>query len=188
MEISRIRALRGPNLWSRFTAIEAVVSSTSADLNGMSMIEMAARMNVLCPGIGTPDTAPENTAAAPHLLGWAALRLQQLAGCPVRFLQSKPTAEPGVCRIVIEYSEEAVGRLALESANSLFCATRDSGSFDATTAIAALSELDEDIRLGPSTGSIVQAAIERGIPYRRLTQGSLVQFGWGIHHRRIQAA
>jgi cyanophycin synthetase len=188
MDISRIRALRGPNLWSRFTAIEAVVTSTNADLSGMSTIEMATRMNALCPGIGMPDAAPDNTAAAPYLLGWAALRLQQLAGCPVRFLQSKPTSEPGVHRIIIEYSEEAVGRLALESATSLFGAARDAGSFDATKAIAALSELDEDIRLGPSTGSIVQAAIERGIPYRRLTQGSLVQFGWGIHQRRIQAA
>jgi cyanophycin synthetase len=26
MEVSRIRALRGPNLWSRHTAIEAIVS------------------------------------------------------------------------------------------------------------------------------------------------------------------
>jgi cyanophycin synthetase len=188
MDISRIRALRGPNLWSRFTSIEAVVTSSVADMNGMSPSEMATRMNALCPGIGTPDAAPDNTAAAPYLLGWAALRLQQLAGCPVRFLQSKPTSEPGVHRIVIEYSEEAVGRLALESATSLFGASRDSGTFDAAKAIAALSELDEDIRLGPSTGSIVQAAIERGIPYRRLTQGSLVQFGWGIHQRRIQAA
>jgi cyanophycin synthetase len=26
MEVSRIRALRGPNLWSRHTAIEAIVT------------------------------------------------------------------------------------------------------------------------------------------------------------------
>jgi cyanophycin synthetase len=188
MDISRIRALRGPNLWSRFTVIEAVVTSTDADLNGMPLIELTARMNALCPGIGTPDAVPDNTAAAPYLLGWAMLRLQQIAGCPVRFWQAKSTSEPGVCRIVVEYSEEAVGRLALESATLLFTAARDAGSFDASKAIGALSELDEDIRLGPSTGSIVQAAIERGIPYRRLTQGSLVQFGWGIHQRRIQAA
>ena len=44
------------------------------------------------------------------------------------------------------------------------------------------------MRLGPSTGSIVDAAVARGIPYRRLTRGSLVQFGWGVKQRRIQAA
>ena len=47
---------------------------------------------------------------------------------------------------------------------------------------------DEDIRLGPSTASIVDAAIARGIPYQRLTEGSLVQLGWGSKQRRIQAA
>jgi len=41
---------------------------------------------------------------------------------------------------------------------------------------------------GPTTGAIVQAALQRGIPYRRLTEGSLVQFGWGSKQRRIQAA
>ncbi|MBL8420939.1 MAG: cyanophycin synthetase, partial [Dechloromonas sp.] len=46
----------------------------------------------------------------------------------------------------------------------------------------------EDIRLGPSTGAIVSAALARGIPFRRLTQGSLVQFGWGSKQKRIQAA
>jgi cyanophycin synthetase len=54
--------------------------------------------------------------------------------------------------------------------------------------MADLRELDEDERLGPSTGAIVEAAVARGIPYRRLTRGSLVQFGWGSKQRRIQAA
>jgi cyanophycin synthetase len=30
--------------------------------------------------------------------------------------------------------------------------------------------------------------VARGIPFRRLTEGSLVQFGWGSRQRRIQAA
>jgi cyanophycin synthetase len=34
----------------------------------------------------------------------------------------------------------------------------------------------------------VQAAVARGIPYRRLTEGSMVQFGWGHRQLRIQAA
>ena len=31
MEVSRIRALRGPNLWSKNTAIEAIVSCADAE-------------------------------------------------------------------------------------------------------------------------------------------------------------
>jgi cyanophycin synthetase len=64
----------------------------------------------------------------------------------------------------------------------------DDTPFDTAGAIAKLKELDEDVRLGPSTGAIVDAAVARGIPYRRLTQGSLVQFGWGSRQRRIRAA
>ncbi len=67
-------------------------------------------------------------------------------------------------------------------------AADEDAPFDLEGALAQLRELDEDVRLGPSTGSIVDAAIARNIPYRRLTEGSLVQFGWGSRQRRIQAA
>ena len=33
MDVSRIRALRGPNLWSRHTAIEAIVACTDDECN-----------------------------------------------------------------------------------------------------------------------------------------------------------
>src|SRR6185503_8973787 len=60
--------------------------------------------------------------------------------------------------------------------------------FDTEAAVAELRAIDEDVRLGPSTGAIVNAAAARGIPFRRLTEGSLVQFGWGARQRRIWAA
>ena len=90
--------------------------------------------------------------------------------------------------MVVEYSEESVGRQAFADAQQLIEAALGSGDFDADTAIANLRELDEDERLGPSTGAIVEAAVARGIPFRRLTRGSMVQFGWGSRQRRIQAA
>ncbi|MCL4108895.1 UNVERIFIED_CONTAM: hypothetical protein GTU68_008090 [Idotea baltica] len=40
---------------------------------------------------------------------------------------------------------------------------------------------------GPSTASLVKAAEDRGIPWLRLNQYSLVQFGHGVHQQRIQA-
>src|SRR5262249_32438231 len=54
--------------------------------------------------------------------------------------------------------------------------------------VERLHELANDVRLGPSTGAIVRAALARGIPFRRLNTGSLVQLGQGIHQRRILAA
>ena len=91
-------------------------------------------------------------------------------------------------QVVVEYTEEKVGRLAFEEALRLLAAAAEGHAFDSAAALAALRALDEDIRLGPSTGAIVNAAVQRGIPFRRLTEGSLVQFGWGSRQRRIWAA
>src|SRR4029434_6038243 len=60
--------------------------------------------------------------------------------------------------------------------------------FDVSAEIQQLRAHDQQIRLGPSTGSIVRAAVERGIPPRRLNDGSLVQLGWGSTQHRILAA
>src|SRR5207344_156403 len=54
--------------------------------------------------------------------------------------------------------------------------------------VLALRKLNEDVRLGPSTGSITRAAEARRIPVRRMTTGSLVQLGYGARARRIWAA
>jgi cyanophycin synthetase len=118
----------------------------------------------------------------------ATLGLQAHAGCPVAFSRSVATAKNGVFLVVVEYTVEAVGRLAVDMAMELCIAAQDKLPFDLDDSFQRLRTLDEELRLGPSTGAIVAAAVARGIPYRRLTEGSLVQFGWGSKQRRIQAA
>jgi cyanophycin synthetase len=189
MDVTRIRALRGPNLWSRNLAIEAVVSCTESE-RAMAQIEgFETRLRALFPAIGAlhPEGGDTDLSLA-HVLQTAALALQAQAGCPVTFARTTATIDPGVYQVVVEYSEESVGRQAFADAQQLIEAALGSGDFDADTAIANLRELDEDERLGPSTGAIVEAAVARGIPFRRLTRGSMVQFGWGSRQRRIQAA
>ncbi len=189
MEVSRIRALRGPNLWSRHTAIEAVVSCTQAECDIAQIPQFEARLRARFPEIGMLQL-PGHTDAVTmaHILEVAALALQAQAGCPVSFSRTGTTLDEGVFQVVFEYSEEEVGRLAFTLARDLCNAAVADSTFDLALALDQLRELDEDVRLGPSTGSIVDAAVRRSIPYRRLTQGSLVQFGWGSKQRRIQAA
>ncbi|MBO9352727.1 cyanophycin synthetase [Bordetella petrii] len=190
MEVSRIRALRGPNLWSRNTAIEAIVTCDDTECAiDEHLPEFEARLRARFPQIGRlrPEGQQEALPIA-HVLQVAALALQAHAGCPVTFGRSAATIEPGVFQVVVEYSEEAVGRLAIEQAAQLLEAALDDTPFDLAGALARLRELDEDLRLGPSTGAIVNAAVARNVPFRRLTQGSMVQFGWGSRQRRIQAA
>jgi cyanophycin synthetase len=189
MEVSRVRALRGPNVWSRHTAIEAVVACREGDCSIDVIPGFETRLRARFPDVGAlRPIGHRGPISVAHALQFSALGLQALAGCPVTFSRTEPTGEPGLFFVVVEYSEEAVGRLAFDYARELCQATLDDAPFDLAAALAKLRELDEDIRLGPSTGSIVQAALARGIPYRRLTEGSLVQFGWGARQRRIQAA
>jgi cyanophycin synthetase len=189
MNVSRIRALRGPNLWSRNTAIEAIVQCEEAERSIAALPGFEPRLRELFPTIGAlPAARDSSPLSIAHALEAAALALQAQAGCPVTFSRTTATVEAGVYQVVVEYTEEDVGRLAIDFARELVAAAADGGDFDLAAALTRLRELDEDIRLGPSTGAIVQAAVARGIPYRRLTQGSLVQFGWGSRQRRIQAA
>ena len=190
MEVSRIRALRGPNMWSRHTAIEAVVHCKPEEQSIADMPQFEPRLRALFPSIGPlrPASAQRLNVSLAHVFEQAALALQAQAGCPVTFSQTHVTSEPGTYQVIVEYSEEDVGRLAFDAAAKLLDAVLNGGSFEADVVIKQLREQDEDVRLGPSTGSIVDAAVARGVPFRRLTQGSLVQFGWGAKQRRIWAA
>ncbi len=189
MEVSRIRALRGPNLWSRHTAIQAIVTCDEGECAIANLPGFEARLRERFPELG--DLIPSDhldTVSIAHALEFCALGLQAQASCPVTFSRTTQTIEPGVYQVVVEYTEEDVGRLAFERAEQLCLSALHDTPFDLTATLHELQELDEDIRLGPSTGAIVAAAVARGIPYRRLTQGSLVQFGWGSKQKRIQAA
>jgi cyanophycin synthetase len=189
MHISRTKALRGPNLWSRQTAIEATVACSDTECAIAAIPGLDARLRDRFPDLDlAPSGNREHSLSLAHVLQRAALALQARAGCRVSFGRTRPTSEAGVFQVVVEYSEEPVGRLALELAHALCDAAVADQPFDAADAVARLRELDEDSRLGPSTGAIVQAAVKRGIPFQRLTEGSMVQFGWGSRQRRIQAA
>lgn len=187
MDISRIRALRGPNLWSRHTAIEAIVACKPSERSLTGLPGFETRLRALFPSLGPLRRDPAEASLA-HVLEVTTLALQAQAGCPVTFSRTTETTEPGTYQVVVQYTEEDVGRRALSNAESLLRAALADGFFDVDGCVQVLRELDEDVRLGPSTGAIVQAAQARGIPYRRLTSGSLVQFGWGSRQRRIWAA
>ncbi len=189
MQITRIRALRGPNIWTRSTAVEAIVQCDAAERDISLLPGFEDRLRARFPRIGAlrPEGAGQPVSLA-DVLEAAALSLQALAGCPVTFSRSHATVEEGTYQVVVEYTEEAVGQQAMEQADRLVQAALADAPFDADAVIAQLRELDEDERIGPSTGAIVDAAVARGIPVRRLTSGSLVQLGWGSKARRIQAA
>ena len=181
--------LRGPNLWSRHTALEAIVFCDESERSIDSIPDFENKIRERFPQLGSMRRGGHNEVLSlAHALEHAALGLQAQAGCPVTFSRTLQTVDVGVHQVVVEYIEEVVGRMAFDFAFALIQATLNDAPFDLAAALSELEALYEDVRLGPSTGSIVDAAVQRNIPYRRMTKGSMVQFGWGSKQKRIQAA
>ena len=187
MVIEKVRALRGPNLWTRKTALELDCVLSDDEQDAWSILGLRARLLAALPTLS--DWARE--ASSPNLaqvLAQVVLELQRQARCPVGFVGGAKAVEARRYLVAVEYSEEAVGRLAVDEAQELYRSIREGRDYDVAAAVERLRTLDEDVRLGPSTGSIVRAALERGIPVMRLNEHSLVQLGFGARRRLIQAA
>ncbi|MBJ6978445.1 MULTISPECIES: cyanophycin synthetase [unclassified Luteimonas] len=132
-----------------------------------------------------------------HVLEHVAIELQNIAGEDVTFGKTRSVDDrPGVYTVVYEYTQReegiAAGELAMRLVASLLPESlRPAGSVPDDWAWEEAR--DGFIRyaqrraLGPSTASLVRAAEERGIPWLRLNERSLVQFGHGRYQQRIQA-
>ncbi len=132
-----------------------------------------------------------------HIMEHVAIELQNVAGSAVTFGRTRSVeGREGVYNMVFQYKDRAVGlaasELALELLQSLL--PEDIRSKDAPGDDWDFKEeRDRFIRsaqrraLGPSTASLVNAAEDRGIPWLRLNDYSLVQFGHGRFQQRIQA-
>ncbi|MBK8286362.1 MAG: cyanophycin synthetase [Ahniella sp.] len=132
-----------------------------------------------------------------HVLEHVAIEVQNVAGEDVTFGKTRSIDDrPGVYSVVYEYTqrEEGIeaGELALKLLASLLPKNlRPEGSVEDDWSWPEAR--DEFIRyaqrraLGPSTMSLVRAAEARDIPWFRLNDQSLVQFGHGKYQQRIQA-
>ncbi len=86
-------------------------------------------------------------------------------------------------------ADNVVGRAALEVGHRLLMAAiNDDAVRPARRRLPRLTDLVDRLCLGPSTAHIVDAATDRRIPSIRLTDGNLVQLGYGAAQRRIWTA
>src|SRR5947199_1720265 len=130
-----------------------------------------------------------------HVLEHVAIELQCLAGTPVSYGKTRGHGLPrGQYHVIYSYEEEVVGLEAAELGVRLIrhlLPPERPESLDGDWSFQA--ELEDLVRLaqrrafGPSTAALVRAAEERGVPWIRLNDRSLVQLGHGRYQRRIQA-
>jgi cyanophycin synthetase len=122
-----------------------------------------------------------------HVVEHVALEIQTLAGMDTGFGRTRETKTPGVYNVVFNYIEEKVGVYAAEAAVRVVEAVIKDEEYNLQYDIQKMREIREDTRLGPSTGSIVDEAISRDIPWIRLNNQSLVQLGYGKNQVRFRA-
>ncbi|HEX8391016.1 MAG TPA: cyanophycin synthetase, partial [Longimicrobium sp.] len=199
LRVSRLRAVRGPNFWRlapviacdvTLGSLEDVPTSDIPGFNDRLLAAMPTLYEHPC-SRGTEGGFVERLREGthlPHVLEHVALEMQTLAGTDVSFGRVVESGDPGVWWLIVAYEEEEVGLQAVRDAVKLVRACMSGEEYPVQKAVEDLHDLLENVRLGPSTGAIVEEARRRAIPVRRLNSHSLVQLGLGINLRRVQAA
>lgn len=199
MKILAIQALRGPNIWS----INRKLIQMRLDLEDLEqrptnvIAGFRERIEKLIPSLqshrcskGAPGgflTRVEEGTWMGHVIEHIALEIQTLAGMETGFGRTRQTKTEGIYNVVFSYLEEKAGIYAAESAVHIAEALINDIEYDLDHDIHRMRELRESERLGPSTGSIVDEAIARDIPWIRLNKSSLVQLGYGKNQVRFRA-
>ncbi|MFM7877977.1 MAG: cyanophycin synthetase [Microcystis panniformis] len=203
MKILRTQTLRGPNYWSirrdklivMRLDLEDLAEKPSNEIPGFyeGLIDVLPSLveHYCSPGYrgGFFERVRTGTYMG-HIIEHIALELQELAGTPVGFGRTRSTSTPGVYNVVFEYVEEQAGRYAGRAAVRLCQSIVDTGTYskeELAQDLADLRDLCNNAALGPSTETIVKEAQARNIPWLLLSARAMVQLGYGVHQKRIQA-
>lgn len=200
MKIENIQVLRGPNIWStnRKKLVQMRLDLQEMEHHPSNKIPgFLERLEKMIPTLyehrcspGVPGGFFQRVAAGTwmgHVVEHVALEIQTLAGMDTGFGRTRETKKPGVYNVVFNYIEEKVGVYAAEAAVRVVTAIIKDEEYNLQYDIQKMREIREDTRLGPSTGSIVDEAIARDIPWIRLNNQSLVQLGYGKNQVRFRA-
>ncbi len=200
MKILDIKVMNGPNYWSakRHKLIVMLLDLEELEERPTNKIDgFLEHMKALMPSLyehrcseGVPGgffTRVKEGTWMGHVIEHIALELQTLAGMETGFGRTRESDKKGVYHVVFSYYEAKAGIYTAKAAVKIAEALIAGEPYNLEEDIQNLREIREDERLGPSTGSIVEEAIRRKIPYIRLNGSSLVQLGYGKNQKRIRA-
>ncbi len=210
MKIVETRVYQGPNLYAHFPCIRLTLQLGVLEqwpsaripgfVEGLLHALPTLHEHTCSPGVpgGFVQRLREYDEGTwlGHVLEHVAIELQNLAGAKVSFGKTRGTGKTGEYHVVFEYEDARAGQAATELAmrllHHLVPADIDVGvareaDFNFDQELTALIRQVQRRALGPSTLSLVRAAEGRSIPWLRLNDYSLVQFGHGKWQRRIQA-
>ena len=200
MKIVEIKILRGPNYWSNYRNKLIAMKLDLEELEELPTNKIdgfAERIATLIPSMishrcsrgnegGFFERVEEGTWMG-HVIEHIALEIQTLAGMECGFGRTRGTGTKGIYNVVYSYMGENVGIYAAKASVRIAEALIEGTEYDLDSDIKTMREMREKDRFGPSTGSIVDEAVARDIPYIRLNDESLVQLGYGKNQVRFRA-
>lgn len=200
MQIIEIKVMRGPNFWSINRKKLIVMKLDLGEMEELPTNKIKGfdeRIQLLMPSLmdhrcsegvkGGLFLRIKDGTWMGHVIEHIALELQTLAGMECGYGRTRSTGTKGVYNVVFSYMEEAVGIYAAKAAVKVCEALIKGEAYDVDTDVRNMRELRENVRFGPSTGSIVDEAIARDIPFIRVNSQSLVQLGYGKNQVRFRA-
>lgn len=200
MQIIEIKTLRGPNYWSNYRKKLIVMKLDLQELEELPTNKITGfsdRLKAMIPTMqshrcskdhegGFFERVEEGTWMG-HVIEHIALEIQSLAGMEVGFGRTRSTGNRGVYNVVFSYLEETVGVYAAKASVAIAQSIIDGSEYDLAADVKHMRRMRERVRLGPSTGSIVEEAVARDIPFIRLNNESLIQLGYGKNQVRFRA-
>jgi len=202
IEFLNVLHLRGPNIWTYRSVLEAWVDIHDLEDCPSNVIPgFYERLTAMLPSLvehrcsigergGFLKRLRDGTWPG-HILEHVTLELQNLAGMTGGFGKARETSIRGVYKVVIRAWQKDVSTAALHMGHDLLMAAIEDRPYDVDAAVLRLRDLVDSYMLGPSTRCIVEAAADksRRIPFiRLLAEGNLVQLGYGARQRRIWTA
>lgn len=198
MKVAEKRIMRGPNYWSVKHPKIIVLKVDLEDLANVTTGEVsgfAERLEAAFPEMykhrsgedtgGFLRKVREGTDFS-KVIQHIALELQTQAGMDSGFGRSCATEKEGVFTVIFSYQEERAGSYAADAAMRITEALYKNEPYDIGKDIAELHEIRESEHFGPSTQSIVDEAVSRGIPYLTVPDTSIIQLGYGVNQKRIK--
>ena len=212
MKIVSTNVYVGPNVWASFPVIRHIIDLgvledwPSAKIGSEFIDALIEALPSLAehgcsyrePGGFVRRLREDGGTWMGHILEHCAIEIQNVAGSEVSFGRTRTTGNDGEYNMVFAYQQRDVGLSAAKLAirllmNLLPSHLKDQIKYDFEDDFDWDEEIDsfihkaQRLEFGPSTGSLVKAAVERDIPWIRLNKHSLVQFGHGKYQQRIQA-
>lgn len=120
-----------------------------------------------------------------HVAEHVAIELLNLAGYKATYGKTRAMQEKGYYRVVIQCHWPKTALVALEMAVGLVM-----NIYQGNSAAPDISRLKRQLSRempGPSTQSIIDAALSRGIPVKLIEQGSFLRLGTGQYRQFVEA-